>query len=112
MSSKPKLSIKQQKRKIVKELFNFASVAFTLLFINFLTGGYMWAFWPVGFYALSIGVSFIDLMRNIYLEEIDAEEQNYDHYPPFDEEDYLDLEEPPKRKIPRKQTNWNDRDFV
>lgn len=116
----------QKKKKLVTDFFNFLGTACTLLFINFMTGGgYWWALWPVGFYALAIFISFINFMRDeitFGMDEGETESWNeMDSDSALDDQkendvyqDALELEElPPQRKKETiKEKKWDDKDMV
>jgi hypothetical protein len=105
-----------RKKRLFKDLVGFVSTSVFLLFINLMfSPGYLWAMWPIGFYAISIIITYLDLIRETFEEDWEEkaltreyhrlkEKKNSTHP---EAEDLLDLDE-----IKEKSPRWNDQDFV
>jgi hypothetical protein len=120
----------QKKKKLISDIFNFLGTSLVLLFINYMTGnGYWWAMWPIGFYGLSILLSFLNFMKDELTlemeeeghEDIDDEKRKDKNFLPEQNqqrsqyyEDALELEDIPRKKDAEiiTQNKWDDRDMV
>ena len=106
----------KKKKNFFKDVTGFLSFSIFLFAINiWFSPGFLWCLFPIGFYALSILITYIDLVRDRIVDDWEEKELEKEYKKLLEkrensiipDSDKLDLEAI-KPKVPK----WNDRDLV
>lgn len=104
-----------RKKNLAKDIFGFLSTSLFLIAINLFTNpSFLWCVFPIGFYFLSILVSYFDFIKEQFVDDWEEGQVEKEYKKllrknssTFPEGEGLDLEEM-RDRLPK----WNERDFV
>ena len=106
----------KKKKNFFKDLTGFISFSIFIFVVNiWFSPGFLWCLFPIGFYALSILITYIDLVRDRFVDDWEEKELEREYRKLLERkenstlyhEDELDLE-----SIKQRIQKWNDRDLV
>ncbi len=106
----------QRKKNLFKDITGWVSTSIFLFFINlFFTPGFLWCLFPIGFYGLSILITYVDLISERFDDDWEEKELEREYRKLLKKQEGSELPidalydlDQMKKVIPK----WNEKDLV